>query len=171
MPRFTTKRVHEWFQLAEVMTIKDLPVFVESITKSLRKDVDYRCIPEFPQLIAAIALAGANAATKIFTKLLTPEQKQAVLVHFIKEWNPEYKKAPFRLIDYSWMLYPQYKDMYTGVHPEVFKWLQSQAATLLEMTEKEREKGGQVPQPETIKHWESITSGIVPFGLELKITE
>lgn len=168
MTNFKLNGAHEWFKAAEEMTVNLLPDFITELTQKYKKDVDYRCIPEFPHIICAIALAGANAAMKVFTRKLSPEQRQKVLVHFIKEWVPEYKKAPFRLIDYSWMLYPGAEFVYNTIEPVAWKWVQTQALNNLRWNEEEKKAGKPSAPDKTVDHWKAIASGKVPFGLKIR---
>ena len=69
--------------------------------------------------------------------------------------------GPFRIVDYSNMLYSQYADKFSAtITKSTWEWLQEEAAKRL----KEADEDGHTVHEDVRKHWQSVVDGKVPFG-------
>lgn len=110
--------------------------------------------------IAAVASGAAHLLNRSEKGGITGFQASIILWEFRHAWLSE--NSPAKIIDYSNMLYPQYKEVFfkPRLPKRTFEWMQTKAQELLDSS----------PTASTIvrKHWLSITKGQVPFGWKLE---
>ena len=112
---------------------------------------------EAPRAIAQAALATAWYLSSEFG--ITGFQAGFVMWDFILDWQYIDNKCGLRMIDYDYMLYPQYEYKFKKtLSTETFELLQKEAKKLLEE---------HVGNPLVIEHWQSIVDGKVPFGYKI----
>lgn len=70
-------------------------------------------------------------------------------------------KGPWRIVDYSEMLYPQYAYAFTErmLTPAAWQWLQ---------TEAKKNLAEDYGVPAVREHWQRIVDGTVPFGFTIR---
>lgn len=76
---------------------------------------------------------------------------------YITSWMSN--ENPQKILDYGNLLYPQYRDHFTSISPDTWKWVQEQARTGL----------SNPLMAESVRvHMLGIVAGKVPFGLKIK---
>lgn len=152
--------LHEqWYQRAEEMTLAKLPEFLRELTEDYVHDYGTIC-----HAIAAAAVAAAWAVERSPVGGITGFQAGAIMWEFLTHWQTEYRDKPLRLLDYGNLLYPQYRDRFTGISPATWTWVQQQAAE--ELAAEEMRQPHQAANS-VVDHWRSIVAGNVPFGLRV----
>lgn len=146
----------EWYDKARHMKIEDLEPFIKSLTEDYIHDYGTIC---HAMSIGSIATMWAMDHSE--NGGITGFQAGCIMWENIKNWMPEYKDVPLKLVNYNDMLYPQYESKYQKVlSDDTFEWLKEQATKNLN----ERE----VAHPDVITHWQTIADGVVPFGYVLQ---
>lgn len=142
----------EWFAEACHMKAENLPAFYEKMTHAYNHDYGTAC-----HAVAACALAAAWAACRENDTGLSGFQAGFVMWDFIKNWTKTGNECGLRLIDYDYMLYPQYEHKFDKVIDEdTWESIQKKA-------KEELEKSGHAADKVRL-HWRKIANGIVPFG-------
>lgn len=139
-----------WYEQAEGMTMGDLPAFLKSLTEDYEHD--------YGTIVHAIA-AGMCATMRAMNN--TPQGGITGFQASCMKWavleNAFHVQAPVRLLDYKKLLFPQYESDFNSIGSDVWKSIQEMA--------QENLRKAKPAHPDVIKHWESIASGIVPFGM------
>jgi len=143
-----------WYKAARKMTVKQLPRFIRHLTQDYDHDYGTIC-----HAVAAASIAAARAVDHSEQGGITGFQASCIMWEFIQRWM-SYEDQPLSLLQYNNMLYPQYKEKFTCITTHTWKWLQEQSAKNL--------KDKIEAHPDVIKHWESIVSGKIPFGLGVR---
>lgn len=153
-----TEEMHlekEWFeQTDKIKTIDQLTEFINHLLGDYEHDYGTVC-----HAIGAAAVAtawyGAHAEG------ITGFQAGFVMWDFIKYWIKTSNTCGLKLVDYDDFLYPQYQYKFEKtISKNAWKCIQEQAKKNLESNE--------VACPEVRNHWQSIVSGIVPFGYKVE---
>lgn len=114
--------------------------------------------------ISAIATAAAWMGSHI--EGITGFQASCVSMEFLKAWGFKNNETGFKIVDYDYMLYPQYDYKFEKViSKDIWEKLQETAKKNLK---KIGTPGMVTVDPEVKKHWESIAAGNIPFGYCLK---
>jgi hypothetical protein len=144
----------EWFEKAkEIRNVEQLTEFAKELLEDTQHDYGTVC-----HAIAALAIGAAWYGAH--SQGITGFQAGFIMWDFIRQWEYSDNKCGLRIIDYDKMLYPQYEDIFEKtITSKHFKKMQEVAA--------ERIKEKDLAHPDVVKHWESIVSGIVPFGYKL----
>jgi|GEM_PF-5772082 len=100
--------------------------------------------------------------------LLSAEEKSLLVKEVIMMIEPKFKTTSFAVVDLADLLLPANKSNYTKISVPIWNWLQEQAKINLEYFDKQKEKGEDLPDHETVEHWANIRNGIVPFGLRVE---
>lgn len=139
----------EWFAKARKQTLETLPAFLQELADFHH---DYGSIV---MGVSAAAIGAMSALDKSPNGGITGFQAGCVMWEFIREVR--HNESPLALIDFGSMLYPQNaRSFKREIAPSVWKWLQEEAAKLLE-----KQDG---VHPEVVQHWRSIIAGQVPFS-------
>lgn len=145
-----------WYEKAREVKLSELSDFIGSIINGY--DHDYGTIVH---AIAACGMAAMWAANKEPGACggITGFQASCVDLQILKHMRG--LDGPFRIVDFSKMLFPQYKQNFKNVLPkETWNWLQKEAFEKLRIQ--------QDSHPNVIAHWESIVDGKVPFGWKVE---
>ena len=163
----------QWYEDAGKMTMDKLPAFVRRMAEGYAHDYGTVC-----HAVAAAAVAAAwSVARDKVNGGISGFQAGAVMWEFIAHWGHKEDK-PLKLVDYSDMLYPQYRERFEKVISQSsFKWLREQAKQQLDERLAEEGKAralGIHPlpvHPDVLGHWRRIAAGGVPFGYQLSKEE
>lgn len=143
----------EWLPEAKKQTLETLPVFLNKLMGDYEHD--------YGTIVHAIA-AGMQATFSAMNNHsqggITGFQAGCLMWEVLQ--NSFHIEAPARLLDYKDMLYPQHESRFTQISQETWKQVQEMASENLKNTEH--------AAPSVVAHWESIASGVVPFGLKLE---
>lgn len=146
----------EWYDKARHMKIEDLEPFIKSLIEDYIHDYGTIC---HAMSIGSIATMWAIDHSE--NGGITGFQAGCIMWENIKNWMPEYKDVPLKLVNYNDMLYPQYESKYQKVlSDDTFEWLKEQAVKNLE--------DKSFAHPDVITHWQTIADGVVPFGYVLQ---
>ncbi len=150
-------KVHEqWYIDAKVQTAESLPEFIRHLTEDYSHD--------YGTIVHACAAAAIAATWTVDHACggISGFQAGAVMWEYIVEWQG-LRNKPLRLMQYSDMLYPQYKDKFQKtISKDTWKWLQDEAAKNL------AEKESDYTSTTVYQHWQNIVAGIIPFGYTVK---
>lgn len=143
-----------WFDEAR-NKVKTPAQLAEFVTKLLALQHDCGSIADAVTAAALAAFHTVNADEKAGG--ITGFQGSWVAAHFYAKIMGI--EGPFRVLKYETMLSPSWeRDWDRTIRPSIFKWLQEQAATRLELKDAdERDRA----------HWQSIVDGAVPFGFKI----
>lgn len=139
----------EWYKEAQDIKPEDLPAFLERLQTRYEHDYGTIC-----HAIAAGMIATGTAMNRGPQGGITGFQAGAIMWEFIRHWG--HIEGPASLINYDYMLYPQYENRFTTIDSETFAYLQNKAKEYLA----EEDKG----MADMRTHWQSIVDGKVPFG-------
>lgn len=143
-----------WYARAKDMSLDALPAFMQELAEH-KHDYNTICYA-----VAAAALAAAWAMNRAPTGGITGFQGGAVMWEFITQWQC-LKNKPLKLVDYSDMLYPQYRDKFSkSISHATWDYLQAEAKRLAE--------DGEYAHSDVAAHWRSIAGGQVPFGYSVR---
>jgi hypothetical protein len=150
--------IADWYK-ERPKTPGELQRFVRELLTEYKHDYGTIC-----HALAAAAVAAARTVDADPDQGgITGFQASAVMWEFVKNWTG--KTGPFRLVDFSDMLYPKrgYK-FNRSITAAEWEWLQSKAKEqLAEM--------GYEPTGDVTAHLRSIVNGIVPFGYTVEATK
>jgi hypothetical protein len=150
------KKQDEWYAQAKQVTSETLPTFVTHLIADYGHDYGTIC-----HAIAAAAIAAAHSVDNSPMGGITGFQASAVMWEFITHWMYEHEQDhPRRLIDFEYMLYPQYGYRFATISKETWDWLQKEA--LLKLNEHD------TMHPDVMVHMMSIVAGTVPFGYSIE---
>lgn len=147
------EKVHEdWYVEAKTMTVEALPEFVRKLTSDYGHDYGTIC-----HAIAAAMTATMRAINSSPTGGITGFQadgiKWLVLQHAF------HLEGPARLVEFDWLLYPQYADRFTSIPKETWQWVRERAQERLSTL-------SEYAHPDVRAHMEGIAEhGVIPFGL------
>lgn len=142
-----------WYLEAEKQTLETLPAFLDKLATAYEHDYGTIC-----HAMSAGAVAVCRALNASPQGGITGFQASCVMWGFITNWM--HKDGPMSLVEYEWLLYPQYKTRFTRISKDTFSWIQEKA--------KENLKNKTDAVPNVISHWEAIAAGHVPFGLTVE---
>lgn len=144
----------KWFENAKKQTLETLPAFMNHILNDFCHDYGTIC-----HAISACALAAVWAADNSEQGGVTGFQAGFIMWDFVKQWQYKDNRTGLKIINYDDMLYPQYKFKFVekSISQKTWKNLQNEAKRLLE-------KDRDFADARVLEHWESIVSGVVPFG-------
>lgn len=152
----------KWYEEAKkIKTPAELKAFTEKIINDYGHDYGTIC-----HACAAVAIAGAECVNHDPKQGgITGFQAGAIMWEFIKNWNAgfSYDKNPLQLLNFGDLLYPQKEERFTTISESTWKWAQKEAQELL------NERSENV-HPDVLKHWKSVASGTIPFGLKVRET-
>ena len=135
----------------------DFPEFFRELTEDYEHDYGTVC-----HAMAAIGLAamfafdnsdGADGG-------ITGFQAGCVMWEVIRHMNYEDNKCGLRLLNMDDLLYPQYEHKFRSISSDT--WKEVQKETKMRLSERDE------VHPDVKKHWQSIVSGKVPFGLRIE---
>jgi hypothetical protein len=148
----------EWYERAREMDQENLDDFINELINGYVHDYGTIC-----HAIAAAGVAASYAIERSKAGGITGFQAGAVKWEYLRNWDTSLQDKPLRMVDYSNLLYPQYRRDFTSIKKSTWEWVQKEAKNRLdELPESEFGASENV-----IKHWESIDDGEVPFGLEI----
>ena len=144
-----------WQAEAEEQTLETLPAFLKKLSEI---EHDYGSIVV---AMGAAALGAIRALNRSPQGGITGFQAGCLMFEFIRGLNSEYRDAPLALLNFEWMLYPQYSPKFQKQFPkDVWEWVQNRAkAHLAESPD---------AHPEVLAHWRAIAAGEVPFGWQVR---
>lgn len=148
------QKVHEqWYEEAKKQTTTTLPDFINHLMNDYEHDYGTCC-----HAIAAGAIATSWAMNGVLN--ITGFQAGAVMWEYIQHWQYTSNKTGLKMIDYDYLLYPQYESHFDKqISAKKFELLQKEAKFLLS------NPGG----VEKVRaHWQSIVDGVIPFGYTIK---
>ena len=140
---------------------KERPEDINAFISKLHTDYvhDYGTICH---AIAASAIAAAWKCDSGPQGGITGFQAGAVMWEFIRHWQSW--EGPLRLLNYENMLDPQCENKFNKViDSTTWKWIQDKARESLASSEH--------AHPNVKAHWESIITGVVPFGYIISDTD
>lgn len=141
----------------EIKTFEDLTNFLEDVKKNCNCGYG-----EAPRAIAQAALGTAWYLGSEFG--ITGFQAGFVMWDFVRDWLYPTNECGLKIVDYDYMLYPQYQYKFEKViSKDIWEGLQKQAKENLEAKDQ-----GYV-HPDVKAHWQSIVDGKVPFGYKVKV--
>ena len=148
--------VEKWSErLSDPVTVGELPEF---LTEMLEDADGYGSIA---RALGYGAVVTARAMDRSPQGGITFFQAGFVMWTFVRELMYESNKCGLRIVDYDKMLYPQYgHDFEKTITNDVWKSLQEEAEKSLDSRES--------AHPNVRDHWNSIVSGVVPFGYVVK---
>lgn len=155
-----------WFKECRTQTIETLPAFMESVLNNDavnwdRTDPDI-CYDMSVHAVAACALAAAWAANE--RAKLSGFQASCVMWDFIRQWFFRDNRCGLRILDFDNMLYPQYEDRFDKtITQDTFDAIRKRANELWHI-----HHGSNTVSYNVLRHWDSISAGIVPFGYRIK---
>lgn len=153
------KEHEKWYEEATEITLEELPSFINHLVNDYGHDYGTIC-----HAMTAGAIATMWAMDKEDCGGITGFQANAIMWLFIRHWIKRHNKVGLKLVDYDYLLYPQYRDDFDKVlQPSTFAKLQEAA--------KENLQDSEHAHPSVIAHWKSIVDGIAPFGYEVKKDE
>ncbi len=142
-----------WMERAEGATFETLPGLLRDLAGH---EHTYSSIV---LAVAAAALAAAKVMDRSEHGGITGFQASIVMWEFMRAWMQWPEDGVGRvLLDYDYLLFPQYEDRFTTISAEVWAEVQKKAAKRLE----------EPMHPEVRAHHESIVAGKVPFGLKVR---
>ena len=145
--------VHKtWYDEAKKQTPKTISEFIRHLTEDYDHDYGTIC-----HACVAAALGAIHSIDNSDQGGITGFQAGAIQSEFIVHWGVT--RVPARIQSYDDLLYPQYEDKFSGIPKDVWEDLVIKARTNL------KEKDYMVD--EVRKHMESISNGVVPFGLHI----
>lgn len=150
----------EWYEQARKQTLETLPDFIGHVMNDYQHDYGTVCIA-----IGACALAAAFAANKEAGACggITGFQAGFVMWEFIQQWSYRNNRTGLRILNYDDLLYPQYGHKFEKtITPSTWEAVQKAAKEDLETDH------GYSIHPDVIAHWQSIASGVIPFGFVVK---
>jgi hypothetical protein len=151
----------QWYEDAKKQTLDTLPDFLKEVTS----DTYPHTYDSICHAVAAGAIAAGYAVNKSPVGGITGFQAGAVMWEFILNWQYGGKFRPLRLVDYSYLLYPQYADHFEKtITPETWQYIQDEANRFL----LEHENNNNYASPAVVEHWKSIVDGNVPFGFVVR---
>lgn len=107
----------------------------------------------------ALALAAAWMVDRDPTQGgLTGFQGSIIANLFVAKWL--HIDGPFRRIEYSQLLYPQYEDEFQEISKDTAKWLREEA--------KKKLKDHPDAAPRVIEHWKKVADGYIPGGFVVR---
>lgn len=140
-----------------INSFDDLIKYLEYIKENCNYDYGVA-----PRSIAQASLAVASYLAKEFG--ITGFQASYVMWDFIEDWQYSDNKCGLKIINYDYMLYPQYEHKFEKtISKDTWEHLQEQAKLNLEKHPN--------AHPNVIKHWEDIVIGKIPFGYKVAITD
>ena len=152
-----TDIIEQWYKDAETQTLEILPIFLSNIMNNYSHDYGTIC-----KALGAGSVATAWAMNNHPQGGISGFQAGAVMWEFITNWDESYKDKPINLINYEYMLYPQYRHHFEKtISQSTWEWLQKEAAINLK-------KDNNHTNENVVMHWQSIIDGIIPFGYTLK---
>ena len=155
-----------WYQQAREQTLDTLPEFINELANHVQTNnsthaIAAACIGTAWAMNASNGyriphIVIANVA-RIFNRLLAYRES----------------KCGIKTIDYDYMLYPYYNDVFTTIPEDTWRAIQTEAQRLLDTTNHETwtDDDGAThipPDQEIFDHWQSIVDGRVPFGFRVK---
>jgi hypothetical protein len=146
----------EWMREAKDMTLDALPEFLRKLTQDYSHDYGTIC-----HAIAAAAVAAAWAVEKSPQGGITGFQAGAVSWEMLKGWGGiTLGETGSRIINFDDLLFPQYAEKFTTIPEETWEKLVAAASVRLKDAEA-------FVAPAVLRHWKSVASGNVPFGLKV----
>ena len=137
-----------------IKSLDDLMNYIQNIRDNY--DIGYDTAP---RAIAQAALATSYYLADMFG--ITGFQAGFVMWDFIKDWSFRGNKCGLKIVNYDYMLYPQYNYKFQKtIKKDTFEALQKAAENNL--------KKHQLSSSAVIKHWKSIVDGNVPFGYTIE---
>lgn len=160
MKEVITEEMHlqdEWYKKAKSMKPEDFPEFFRELTEDYIHDYGTVC-----HAMAAIGLAAMWAFNNSEGSRggITGFQAGCVMWEVIRHMNYESNKCGLRLQDMDNLLYPQYEYKFLSISNDT--WEAVQKETKMRLSERDE------VHPDVKKHWQSIVSGKVPFGLRIE---
>lgn len=151
LKKVTPSIVKSWYKLKES----------ESIDTLIKELSEYEhTYDSIVHAITAVSYRAAHAMNNTEVGGISGFQGNAVMWEFIRRWG--HYEGPTRLIDYSKMLYPQYKDDFQKtISKETLEWLQDSI--------RERLKSNPIISKQVNNHWNGILNGKAPFGYKISI--
>jgi hypothetical protein len=150
--------IKAWYEAARKLKVDEWPEFARHLLEDYGHDYGTIC-----HALAAAAVGAAHAADHSPQGGITGFQASAVMWEFILHWQSVKDGTPMRLLDYTDLLYPQYRDKFTSITAATAKWAMEEAARKL--AEKD---GDSFPlHPDVRAHLEALARGEVPFGLRV----
>ena len=144
----------EWFERARIEGAGDPAAFESKCLGGYEHD--YSTV-----VSAATACIMAYAHKLSWDLGLTGFQASYIPLIFLREWNGKGKKVGFKVLDYDYMLYPQYEDVFEKkLDATTWENLRTAAEKLLA-------ESGTV-NGKVLGHWKGIVDGNVPFGYEVE---
>ena len=154
---YTKALMQKWAENAKEQTLETLPAYISNILDNYEHDYGTIC-----HAMATIGVAAMWAANKHDQGGVTGFQAGAITWLFIQQWNPNMVgESGARILNFDDMLYPQYEGKFDKTIPKkTWERLQKQAAAKLDELVDEDD----LVSIKVLDHWNSINSGIVPFG-------
>lgn len=147
----------EWYKEARKQTKETLPEFIRHVMNDYHHDYGTVC-----KAIAACAVAASYAANEEPQGGIIGFQASAVMWEYILAWMSKRDSVGMKLIDYSDMLFPQYEHKFQKtISRSMWNRIQERAKELLNDETR-------TAHPDVIKHWRSLSVGMVPFGYTVK---
>lgn len=95
------------------------------------------------------------------------EFRTEVFWGFVRRWNFKDNRTGLKFLNYDLMLYPFYADHFDNViSAEIWADMQGFATANVK-----KYKDDPKADPKCIAHWESIITGVVPYGYAIKVIE
>lgn len=143
-----------WQEEAKTMTLEKLPAFMEKLA-TYAHDYGTICVA-----MGAAAVAAIKALEHSPTGGITGFQAGAVFWEFQRGWGVFGKDRPIRMLQYEYMLYPQYESDFSEISQGTWDWLKGEAAKkLIEMPS---------ASSHVREHWQQIVEGNIPFGFHVE---
>ena len=152
---------------SKTVTLETLPAFMK-LALDRQQDYGTICVA-----IGACAVAAARAADRSKFGGITGFQAGAVFWEFVSGWGA-FGEGPKRMVNYSNLLYPQYRDDFTTISSDTWEWTKAEAAKRIAESEGPTRKVGSddfyvAPHPDVLAHWKMIVeSDRPPFNLVVK---
>lgn len=146
----------EWYKEGRNQTLGTLPEFLKGLVENYSHDYGTIC-----HAMTAAALAAMWAVDKSDQGGITGFQASCIMWEFIKQWDKSNNKAGLKMIDYDYLLYPQYEEKFEKtISSDQWGVIQKEA-------NKNLEENTQRTHPDVISHWQSISDGEIPFGFRI----
>ena len=154
--KVTTEIYEKWYRNAKQITLTTLPEFLRHLTEDYEHDYNSIC-----HAIAAGGIATIWAMNATEQGGITGFQAGAIMWEFIFHWFYKNNKTVLNIVNYDYLLYPQYEDRFEKtISIDIWQALQKEAKNKLEEKDDINE--------EVLKHWQSIVRGEVPFGFRVE---
>ena len=148
--------LQEWREEMKEMTLEKLPEFLRKLSEDYEHDYGTIC---HAISIGGVATMWAMNNTK--QGGITGFQAGAIMWENIMNWDETMRNKSLKMVDYSLMLYPQYKYKFE-------KTISADTWVNLQKEAKENLKNSPNASENVKAHWQSIVSGNVPFGYTIQ---